>query len=114
MQTVYSTAPTDWANLRLFSVVYPGHSLGVLPLCRDAVGVFYCSGRLGLRLFSVISRTLIGGFIHSAEMQTVYSTAPTDWANLRLFSVVYPGHSLGVLPLCRDAVGVFYFSGRLG
>ena len=41
----------------------------------------------------------------SAE-QSVYSTAPADWA---------PGHSFrGVLPLCREAVGVFYSRDRFG
>ena len=36
-------APSD------FLVSYPGHSLGggVLPLCREAVGVFYSPSRLG-------------------------------------------------------------------
>ena len=33
-----------------------------------------------IRLFSVISRTLVGGGYPSAEKQSVYSTAPADWA----------------------------------
>ena len=36
---------------------------------------------LTIRLFSVISRTLVGGGSYpSAEKQSVYSTAPADWA----------------------------------
>ena len=36
---------------------------------------------LTIRLFSVISRTLIGGSYPSAEMQLVYSTALDNWTN---------------------------------
>ena len=97
---------------------------GVLPQGRDAVGVFYSPNQLGHRTL-VIAK----GSYTWAEMQSVYSTAPTDWAT---------GHSLWgrglttwqrcsrcilhpqltrlqdtvceeeVLPLGRDAVGVFY------
>ena len=35
---------------------------------------------LTMRLFSVTSRTLIGESYPSAEVQSVYSTAPADWA----------------------------------
>ena len=44
--------PNYWSiTIKLFNVI-PGHSLvcvcgGVLPLCRDAVGVFYSPSRLG-------------------------------------------------------------------
>ena len=49
---------------------------------------------LTIRLFSVISRTLIGGWSYpSAEVQSVYSTAPTDGAiivwNLMFFFSFY-------------------------
>ena len=38
---------------------------------------------LTIRLFSVISRTLVGGGSYpSAEVQLVYSTAPADWAGI--------------------------------
>ena len=168
MQSVYSTAPSDWAT---------GHSLQDtrwgwdLPLFRDAVGVFYCPIRLGYRTlvvgvgltpfqrcsrcillystapsdwatghslwgwdlgltpFQRCSRRILcpirvfycptapirlgytrcgggdthcgGGTFPFSEMQSVYSTAPSDWAT---------GHSLWAwdLPLFRDAVGVFY------
>ena len=36
-------------------------------------------GNLTIRLFGVISRTLIGEVYFTAEMQSVYSAAPTDW-----------------------------------
>ena len=52
--------------------------------------------------FSVISKTFVGGGgpYPTAEMQSVYSTAPpADWAT---------GHFWGVLHFCRDAVGDFY------
>ena len=42
---------------------------------------------LTIRLFSVISRTLVecgGGSYSSAEKQSVYSTAPADWTIFNL------------------------------
>ena len=33
------------------------------------------------RLFSVLSRTLVRGFYPYTEVQSVYSTAPAEWAN---------------------------------
>ena len=38
-----------------------------------------------LRLLSVISRKLVGGSYISAEVQSVYSTAPADWARLGMW-----------------------------
>ena len=35
---------------------------------------------LTIRQFSVISRTLIGGYFSSVEVQSVYFTTPADWA----------------------------------
>ena len=79
--------------------------MGVLPLCRGAVGVFYCLSRVGHRTFvrGVLSlcRDAVGVFCdpvdwttrHSLresypfpEMQSVYSSAQVEWAT---------GHSLG-------------------
>ena len=49
---------------------------------------------LTIRLFSVICRTLVsGGSYPSAEKQSVYSTAPTDWAR-RFFFVLHRGTCL--------------------
>ena len=78
---------------------------------------------------------LLREILTSAEMQSVYSTAPADWdvISRTLVSGVlplcrdavcilqtqptemsYPGHLLReILPLCRDAVGVFYSPSRL-
>ena len=50
---------------------------GILPLCKDAIGVFYSLSRLGLG----------GEFYPSTEMQLVYSTAPSaDWASIGGFT----------------------------
>ena len=106
MQSVHSTAPADW--------VLVGR---VLPLCRDAIGIFYSSRRLGPRWESlaplqrynrcILLLQLIGPSLGescpSAGMQSVYSTAPAD--------LVLVGR---VLPLCSDAIVVFYCSSRLG
>ena len=51
---------------------------------------------LTIRLFNVISKTLVGGWSYpSAEMQSVYSTVPSDWAGrfcffLNIFQSIYP------------------------
>ena len=43
---------------------------------------------LTIRLFSVISGTFVGGGSHpSAEVQSVYSKAPADWAKIRLWPI---------------------------
>ena len=85
MQSVYSTAATDWATGHLMGV-------GILPLLRDAVGVFNSRNRLDYR-------TLDWGWesYPSSEMQSVYSTAATDWTT---------GHLIGggnLTPLRRYA-----------
>ena len=118
MQSVYSTAPADWVIKTLLG--------GVLLLCRDAVGVFCILSRLGhqdtswgsltplQRCSRCIlqpqptgsSRHFLGESYSSAEMQSVYSTAPADWVIKTLLG--------GVLLLCRDAVGVFCILSRLG
>ena len=58
---------------RCFLQPQPTGSLngGFLPLCRDAVDIFYNLSRLGHS---------IGDSYPCAEMQLVYSTAPADWA----------------------------------
>ena len=68
----------------------------VLLFCKDAVGVQpHPAGPKDTRWGR--------GILSSAEMQSVYFTAGAYWAK---------GHSFvggeGVLPICRDAVGVFY------
>ena len=49
------------------------------------------------------------GVLRIPQSSSITGTSPSDR------SVSYPGHSLGgVLPLCREAVGVFYIPGRQG
>ena len=131
MQSVYSTAPADWATgwgsltpLQRCSRCIQQPRLigplagGVLPPCRDAVGVFNSPGWLGHSP---------GESYPPAEMQSVYSTAPADWAT-RLGSLtplqrcsrciqqprLIGPLAGGVLPPCRDAVGIFYCPSWLG
>ena len=122
---VYSTAPVDWTT-RCGSLTPPQRCsrcilqpqltrpliAGDLPLCRDAVGVSYSPSWLDHSLSESYP---------SAEMQSVYSTAATDWTThwgsltpvqrcSRCILQSQPTGPLveGVLPLRRDAVGVFY------
>ena len=79
---------------------YSRHSLvGVLPLCRDAVSVFYITSKLG-------HRTLVQGVLPLCRdaVSVFYSSS---WLGHRTLVQ-------GVLPLCRDAVSVFYSSSWLG
>ena len=57
-----------------------------------------CCWNLTIRLFSIISRTLVGGDVLPLCREAVYSIAPADWAT----------HWGWVLHLCRGAVGVPY------
>ena len=50
----------------------------------------------------------------SAEMKLVYSTAPADWASDCLLSYLEHLWVEEVLPLCRDAVSVFWSPSWLG
>ena len=72
----YSVFPKAPALLepcyQIVSCYIQGTRWAVLPLCSDAVGVFYSPSRLD-------HRTLDEGVYLSAEMQSVYSTAPVDW-----------------------------------
>ena len=110
MQSVYSVAPADWTTLLG----------GVLPLCWYAVGLFCCPSWLDhtpwgsltpllrcsrcLLLPQPIGPHSLGESYPSAEMQSVFTVAPADWAALLG----------GVLPLCRDSVGIFCGSSCLG
>ena len=97
MQSVYSYSSSRVGNIfRTFTV-------GVLLLCRDAVGVFYSSSRVGniFRTFTVgvllLCRDAVGVFYSSSRVGNIFRT-----------------FTVGVLLLCRDAVGVFYSSSRVG
>ena len=82
-------------------VSYPGYLSHWVPLSYGLV----------LHLSKKLSKFPYPGYLlgdsYSAKMQSVYSTAPANWDT---------GHSLvrRVLPLCRDAVSVFYSPNRLG
>ena len=117
IQSVYSAVPTDWTTRTLI--------WGVLPRCRDTVGVFCSTNRLDnqdthLRSLTPLqrySRCILqyqptGQPGHSfeesypaAEIQPVYSAVPTDWTTRTLI--------WGVLPRCRDTAGVFCSTNRL-
>ena len=92
-----------------------------ITLWRNPVGVFYSTSRLG--------QHSLGESYLSAEMQSMYSIAPVDWANTRWESLIprqrcsrcileplSTGPTLvgRVLSLGRDAVDVFYSPCRLG
>ena len=96
-------------------VSYPEHLLGggFTPLQRCSLCIIQPQPT-GLRWFCVISRTLIGWrFYPSAEMQSVYYTAPANWAQMVLCHI-QDTHWMEVLPLCRDAVCVLYSPTQLG
>ena len=73
---------------------------GVLPLCRDAVSVFYSSSQLG-------HGTLVGGrgSYPSAEMQAVYSTAPANWNISYHCLQVLTWSNFTIINLCINTVG---------
>ena len=73
--SITGNSPSDYL------VSNPGHAFeGVLPFCREAVGVFYSPNRLGLNVKCNIQDTRWLESYLSAEKQPVYSTVPTDWA----------------------------------
>ena len=89
-------------TIRMFSVISRKLVLGVLPLCRNAFGVFCSASQQGQENEGVLcipkSSSIIGASpseclvsypgnlfwesYSSVEMQSVYSTATTDWAKL--------------------------------
>ena len=62
---------------------------------------------LSIRLFSVISRTLVAGWVYpfAEKKQSMYSTTQADWATRN--------SSWGLLPLYKEADGVFFSPSRL-
>ena len=109
MHLLYSTVPANRAT---------GHSLGSLTVCRDAFGLFYAPSPLG-------HRTLFGVSYLSAEMHLVYSTALASWATRHslgcrtclqrcIWFILQPQPTgtqdtlWGILPVFRDAFGLFY------
>ena len=116
-----SQAELDVSTRAGFSASDQDTGWRVLPLGRDAIGVFYCPSRLG-------HKTLVGGGSYPfAEKLSVYSAPPAEWATGNFTGECYPlaekqsvysaaqvdwttGHFLGggFLPLCRETVGVTY------
>ena len=116
MHLVYSIFPANWAILgtcwRSLTLLQryswcilqsqstgPSQALvdGVLPLWRDAVGVFYSPSQL--RHFGHLSRV----FYPSAEMQSVYSIVPIHWAVCITVSI----KSLSFLKVLFDTFHMF-------
>ena len=98
----------------LFSVLSRTLVGEVLPLNREAVGVFYSPCRLGW-LFSIMSGTLMGwgwGVLPIyKEKNCILTSQPSG---LRLFNVISRTLVGGVSPLSRYAVDVFCNPSRLG
>ena len=131
MQSVYTTTQANWAIRggrltplqRCSWCILPLKPTGLfvvgdLPLCRDAVGVYYHSSQLGYSWWETYP---------SAEVQLVYTTTQANWAIRggrltplqRCSWCILPLKPTGLfvvgdLPLCRDAVGVYYHSSQLG
>ena len=100
-QSVYPTAPADWATRwgrvtpqqRCSRCILQPKSTGplirgVLPLCREAIGLFYSPIQRGHSLemsYPSAEKQLVYSTApwresySSAEVQSVYFTAPTDW-----------------------------------
>ena len=71
---ILQNSSINWILVSDSLLTYPGHSLmGILLLCRGAVGVFYRPSRVG-------HRTFVGGALSLCRIQSVYSTVPVDWA----------------------------------
>ena len=89
MDTLHSPKLLRYSSLtiKLFSVISRVLFGGVLPLCRDAVGVFYSPSRLGYRIF-------VGVFLPFCwDAASVFCTPS------RLGHRILVGR---VLPLCKD------------
>ena len=84
VQSVYFTAPVDWPTGHTLEKSYPSGEMQSV----------YCTAPTDWA-----TGHSLGESYPSGEMQSVYPTAPADWTT---------GNCWGVLPLCRDAVGVFY------
>ena len=88
---------------------YPGHLFcggGVLPLCKEAVSVFYSPSQLG-------HRTLNGVGVTSLQRSSWYILQPQLTGPQDARCCCSWGGGVG-LPLCREAVGVFYSPSQQG
>ena len=73
-------------------------------MAMKSYSTFPQSSSITIRLFSVISKTLVGGGSYlSAKMQSEYSAAPVDWAmSHNIYIYIY--HTLNIL--LRDWGGI--------
>ena len=105
-------------TIRLFSVLSRTLVAGVLLLCKDAVDIFCSPYRLGYSL---------GESNPFGKMQSMYSTAQTDWVSRWesinplqrcsrcILQPLQTGSLVGrVLPLWKDAVSVCYSPSWMG
>ena len=65
-----------------------------------------------IRLFNVISKTLVEGSCLWAETLSVYSTIPVDWAEMVSHHIQDARCGMVVI-FCRDAADTFYSPSRL-
>ena len=63
-------------TIRLFSVISRTLTGGILPLCRGAVGVFYCASRLGK---VVLERVQEDGAMYLRKMRNSYWSVNVGW-----------------------------------
>ena len=146
--SITGSSPSDvWVSYTGYSlevlhrvlVPYPGHLLvGLLPLCREAVGVFYLPSRLGHRAVwfhltnnihsnypwlnsSIwpIDRTLLGATIpvqsepgskSNKGVLCISQSSSITGASQSDVWVSYTEYSLEVLHLCKSTIGIFYIS----
>ena len=103
MLLMYTAAPADWTEIVLCHIT-DTRWRSLTPLQRCSRSILQTQA-IGLRSFSVISRTLVeGDLLFSIDTVSVFcSPSRLGWHIL----VSNAGHSFKVLPLCRDAVGVF-------
>ena len=88
--SITGTSPSDWL------VSYPEYSLGgVLPLCRDVVGVFYSPSQLG-PLSSMPWRPFQACQLRYALNWTICSLASSKYLSLFMLSFIFTLSSPGV------------------
>ena len=101
-QTIHFSISTQFNRQSSPISIFDSRSGGVLPFCREAIGVFFSPSWLGngsygnyciltIRLFSVISRTLVGeeGLPLCRDVVGVFYIPPTSWLGWVIFSYIY-------------------------
>ena len=80
--SITGASPSDYLVSQSVHLLVCVCAWGVLPFSRDAVGIFYSSNRLFWDGSMPYPGLLLEESYLSAAMQSVYSTAPTDWAEM--------------------------------